>query len=62
MTASLEAGHANGRQEERKGVPMSYEKPEVKKVQISVSVNMQASDRSSCDGGHCVRKMYEGDH
>ena len=40
---------------------MSYQKPEIKKVVVSVKVNTEASDRSSCEGGHCVRTRYGQD-
>lgn len=41
---------------------MKYEKPEIKKMVVNVSTNTNASELSSCDGGHCVRAMYSGDH
>ena len=41
---------------------MKYEKPEVKKIVIEVKVNTNASELSSCDGGHCVKARYSGDH
>lgn len=41
---------------------MKYEKPVVKKIEVSIKVNSTASDRSSCEGGHCVRARYEQDH
>ena len=41
---------------------MNYEKPEVKKIIADVKVNTNASELSSCDGGHCVRAIYDGDH
>lgn len=41
---------------------MSYKKPEIKKIEVSVKVNSDASDRSSCEGGHCVRARYGEDH
>lgn len=41
---------------------MSYQKPEIKKVVVFVKVNTEASDRSSCEGGHCVRTRYGQDH
>lgn len=40
---------------------MKYEKPVVTKVEVSVHVNSDASDRSSCDGGHCVKTRYGQD-
>ena len=40
---------------------MTYEKPSVNKVEISVKVNTNASDRSSCEGGHCVKARYSED-
>ena len=44
------------------GEIMRYEKPVVTKVEVSVKVNTEASDRSSCEGGHCVKARYEQDH
>lgn len=44
------------------GVNMKYSKPEVKKMEVSVKVNSNSSDRSSCDGGHCVKSRYGQDH
>ncbi len=44
------------------GEIMTYTKPEVKQVEVKVAVNKVASDRSSCDGGHCVKSMYGQDH
>ena len=41
---------------------MKYTKPEVKKVVVTVKVHHNASDRTSCDGGHCVRTRYSQDH
>lgn len=41
---------------------MSYKKPEIKKIVVVVKVNSNASDRSSCEGGHCVRARYGQDH
>ena len=41
---------------------MKYEAPKVKKIEVSVKVNTNASDRSSCDGGHCVRARYGQDY
>ena len=41
---------------------MKYEKPEMKKIEVSITVNSSASELSSCDGGHCVRQRYSGDH
>lgn len=41
---------------------MEYVRPEIKKVEVSVKVNSNASERSSCDGGHCVRARYGQDH
>ena len=40
---------------------MKYEKPIVTKVEVSVKVNTEASDRSSCEGGHCVKATYRQD-
>lgn len=40
---------------------MSYQKPEIKKVEASVTVNTSADDQSSCKGGHCVRAIFEHD-
>lgn len=41
---------------------MKYSKPVVKKVEVVVKVNTNSSERSSCDGGHCVRARYGQDH
>ena len=44
---------------------MSYSKPKLKKMEVSVKVNSDASERSSCEGGHCVRTRrtrYSQDH
>lgn len=41
---------------------MKYSKPEMKKVEVAVKVQSNASDRTSCDGGHCVRTKYGQDH
>lgn len=41
---------------------MKYSKPTVKKVDVTVKVNTNASDRSSCEGGHCVKARYSQDH
>lgn len=41
---------------------MKYVKPEVKKVEVTVKVQSNASERTSCDGGHCVRARYGQDH
>lgn len=40
---------------------MKYEKPIVTKVEVSVKVNTEASDRSSYEGGHCVKATYRQD-
>ncbi len=40
---------------------MEYKKPEIVKVEVELKTNTAASDRSSCDGGHCVRKTYSED-
>lgn len=44
------------------GVHMKYQKPQIKKMTCQVKVNQNASELSSCDGGHCVRARYSGDH
>jgi len=41
---------------------MNYSKPEVKKVEVSVKVQSESSEITSCAGGHCVRAMYQNDH
>lgn len=38
-----------------------YVKPTVKKMEVVVKVNANASDRSSCEGGHCVKARYGQD-
>ena len=40
---------------------MKYKKPEVTKVKVSIKTNTNASNRSSCDGGHCVKATYSQD-
>lgn len=40
---------------------MKYEKPEIKELVVSVKVNTNACQLSSCDGGHCVKSRYAGD-
>ena len=34
---------------------MKYEKPVVKKIEVTVKVNQKTSEMSSCAGGHCVK-------
>ena len=41
---------------------MKYEAPKMKKVEVSVKLNKQSSDHTSCDGGHCVKARYSQDH
>ena len=41
---------------------MSYVKPEVNEFEMPLETKSMASEITSCDGGHCVRKMYSGDH
>ncbi len=38
-----------------------YEKPVVRKIKVAVKVNTNASERSSCEGGHCVKARYGQD-
>ena len=33
-------------------------KPVVKKMEVLVKVNTNGSERSSCEGGHCVKARY----
>nr|WP_255376351.1 hypothetical protein [Anaerofilum sp. An201] len=37
---------------------MSYEKPQVKKVEADVAVRNMADDKGECHGGHCVRCIH----
>ncbi len=37
---------------------MSYEKPQVKKIEADVSVRNMADDQGECHGGHCVRCIH----
>lgn len=37
---------------------MSYEKPEIKKVEADVSVRNMADDKGECHGGYCVRCIH----
>ena len=41
---------------------MSYTKPEIKTIEVSIMVNSNADEASSCKGGHCVKSIYENDH
>lgn len=41
---------------------MKYERPVMKKIVNNVKVNTNASNLSSCDGGHCVRARYSEDN
>ena len=36
---------------------MSYEKPEIKKVEADVSVRNMADDKGECHGGHCASTL-----
>lgn len=40
---------------------MTYQKPELKKIEADVKVARHADDQSSCHGGHCVKAIYEQD-
>lgn len=40
---------------------MKYEKPKMREVKIDVKANTNASNLSSCDGGHCVKAKYSAD-
>ena len=40
---------------------MNYKKPEIKEFEVLLEVKTMASEITSCDGGHRVRKMYSGD-
>ena len=44
------------------GNGMTYQKPELKKIEADVKVAQHAGDQSSCHGGHCVESIYENDH
>lgn len=37
---------------------MSYEKPQVMKIEADVSVRNMADDKGECHGGHCVRCIH----
>lgn len=41
---------------------MHYSSPVVKKLEVDVKVNTNASETGSCAGGHCVKTRYEYDH
>ncbi len=48
---------------QRKGdKTVRYIKPTLKKVVLKLTVATNASEQSSCYGGHCVRARYEQDH
>ena len=40
---------------------MEYKKPELTRVEVEIKPNTNASDRSSCEGGHCVKATYSQD-
>lgn len=40
---------------------MKYKKPELTRVEVKIKPNTNASDRSSCEGGHCVKATYSQD-
>ena len=40
---------------------MSYQKPEIKKIEVDVKINSEASEQSTCKGGQCVKAIYEND-
>lgn len=46
------------KKEEKK---MKYQKPEVTRIEVKIKTNTNASDRSSCEGGHCVKATYSQD-
>ena len=46
---------------ERMVMKTKYEKPVVRKIKVAVKVNTNASERSSCEGGHCVKARYGQD-
>lgn len=41
---------------------MSYCAPELKQIMVTVTINTNASEIGSCEGGHCVRTRYGQDH
>lgn len=41
---------------------MSYKAPVINQIEMPLEIKTMASEITSCDGGHCVRKMYDGDH
>ncbi len=41
---------------------MEYTKPQLTKVVVDVKIQSNASERTSCDGGHCVKTRYGQDH
>lgn len=40
---------------------MEYKKPELVKIEVEIKTNTNASNRSSCEGGHCVKATYSCD-
>lgn len=40
---------------------MKYEKPLLREVRVDVRANTNASNLSSCDGGHCVKAKWSAD-
>lgn len=41
---------------------MKYKKPVLIQLKVNVQVNNDASERTSCVGGHCVKARYGEDH
>ncbi len=41
---------------------MKYKKPALIQLKIDVKVHSDASEKTSCAGGHCVRARYGEDH
>lgn len=41
---------------------MIYKRPEVVAYEMDLEIKTMASEITSCNGGHCVRAKYEGDH
>lgn len=41
---------------------MKYEKPNIKKMEVNMKINLTSSERTSCDGGQCVKTRYGQDY
>lgn len=40
---------------------MKYQKPKAETLEVRFIVSTASSDRTSCEGGHCVKATYQND-